>query len=141
MKGAARSCAALHARCFTSPRPWTEAEFAVFLENPNAVFCDKPGGFALGRVVLDEAELLTIAIAPEHRRKGRARSVLTGFLSLATARGASMCFLEVAASNCAALGLYHGAGFRESGRRRGYYVQADGPPVDAILLSRRLTPA
>ncbi|MFN3938429.1 MAG: ribosomal-protein-alanine acetyltransferase, partial [Gemmobacter sp.] len=58
-----------HARCFTSPPPWSEAAFAAALADPNGFLCGEGAGFALGRVTLDEAELLTLAVAPEARRR------------------------------------------------------------------------
>lgn len=61
--------AALHARCFTSPRPWLAREFAALLGHASIFLCHAPQGFLLGRVVVDEAELLTLAVTPEARRQ------------------------------------------------------------------------
>ena len=52
--------AALHARTMTTPRPWSREEFAALLGSPGVFAVGEPTGFALGRVVLDEAELLTL---------------------------------------------------------------------------------
>ena len=130
--------AALHARCFTTPRPWTAAEFAALLAEPPVFATLAETGFALGRVVADEAELLTIAVAPEARRQGEGRALLDGFLRTARARGAETAFLEVAADNAAALALYRWSGFAEAGRRRGYYHSPGNPPVDALVMVKSL---
>ncbi|EEW26756.1 ribosomal protein S18-alanine N-acetyltransferase [Rhodobacter ferrooxidans] len=130
--------ALLHLRVFTMPRPWTVAEFSGFLADPACFLCHQPGGFLLGRVIADEAELLTLAVAPEARRQGIAAALLAEFLAQSTARGAETAFLEVAADNRAALGLYHAAGFTAVGRRRGYYTSPEGRAIDALVLRCRL---
>lgn len=127
-----------HAAAFARDAPWSETAFAGLLGLPGVFLCDTPEGFALGRVVLDEAELLTLAVAPEHRRAGAGRALLAAFEAAAAARGATTAFLEVAADNAPALALYVGAGWRQGGRRQGYYRRADGRAADALLLSRAL---
>jgi ribosomal-protein-alanine N-acetyltransferase len=134
----AAALARLHAACFTTPRPWSAAEIAALLDSPHVFARMTDGGFLLGRVIADEAELLTLAVDPALRRRGIARALLAQFLDVARNRGAARAFLEVAADNAAALALYRGAGFAEDGLRRGYYRQAGGGAVDALLLSTRL---
>lgn len=128
--------AALHAASFTNPRPWTAAEIAGLLDMPGSFLCEVPEGFALGRAVLDEAELLTIAVAPGHRRRGTGAALLAAFEAEAQARGAARAFLEVAAGNLAAIALYTRAGWHPSGRRKGYYRGGPQGPVDALLMER-----
>jgi ribosomal-protein-alanine N-acetyltransferase len=131
---------ALHARCFTSPRPWTEAEFASLLADPLAfLMVEGDAGFLLGRAVAGEAELLTLAVAPEARRRGLGLRLVSRFLYQARLRGAESAFLEVGSDNPAAQAVYAKAGFAETGRRRGYYRSADGGLVDALVLRRVLT--
>jgi ribosomal-protein-alanine N-acetyltransferase len=134
--------AALHARCFTSPRPWNEAEFADILADPLAfLLVEGDAGFLLGRAVAGEAELLTIAVAPEARQRGLGRKLVSRFLYQARLRGAETAFLEVAEDNTAAKTLYARAGFTEAGRRRGYYRAPTGQAVDALVLRRVLAEA
>ncbi len=131
--------AALHGRCFATPRPWTAAEFAGFLADPlSFLLVEGDAGFLLGRVAAGEAELLTLAVAPEARRRGLGRKLLARFIYQARLRGAERAFLEVAADNAAARGLYLGAGFGESGRRKGYYLGPDGTRQDALVMTRML---
>lgn len=130
--------AALHASCFTMPRPWTEAEFAELLANPMSFALGPPGGMLLGRVVAGEAELLTLAVAPDQRRRGLGAELVRAFLQEATRRGADSAFLEVAAGNDPARALYAAAGFAPAGIRRGYYQRPDGGREDALILVRSL---
>ena len=129
-----QALADLHAASLTVPRPWSASEFASFLASPQ-VFCLTRGqdGLLLGRVILDEAELLTLAVAPQSRRQGLGRALVQDFLETARARGAKTAFLEVAAPNQAALALYLAMGFTQTGRRRGYY-SAPGGAQDALIL-------
>jgi ribosomal-protein-alanine N-acetyltransferase len=130
--------AALHARSFTDQRPWAAAEFAGLLASPHAFLVTEPMGFLLGRVLVGEAEVLTLAVDPDARRQGRARLLLRRFLGLAGSKGAVTVFLDVAADNIPARALYAQAGFAEAGRRRGYFARSAGPAADAIVMSRAL---
>ena len=130
--------AALHARCFTVPRPFSEAEFADLLSAGPVFLCADPAGFALGRAVAGEAELLTIAVDPDRRRQGHGARLLSRFAAEARARGADTAFLEVAADNRAARALYLAAGYAEVGRRPGYYRSPGRPPVDAVIMRAAL---
>jgi [ribosomal protein S18]-alanine N-acetyltransferase len=129
---------ALHAAAMTLPAPWSEADFASLLAARGTFVLGDAHAFALGRVVLDEVELLTIATHPDHRRRGLARACLRAFEAKALARGARNAHLEVAAGNTAAVALYEAAGWAHAGRRRGYYRTPDGVPVDALLMSKTL---
>jgi len=128
----------LHARCFDFPRPFSVREFAKFQAEDRYFILGDARGFALGQVAAGEAELLTLAVDPDHRRKGLALALMKSFETEAFTRGAEDVFLEVAADNLAALALYRVAGYRESGHRRGYYRQADGGRVDAIVMTKPL---
>jgi len=127
--------AALHAASFTTPRPWSLAEIGGLLQSPLVFACSDSQGFAMGRVVAGEAEVLTLAVAPQARREGLGARLLAAVLAEAKARGAEMAFLEVASGNAAARALYGRAGFAESGRRRAYYRAPDGTVQDALIMS------
>lgn len=132
--------APVHARAFTMPRPWSQAEFAALLSAPGVILCGDTGAFVLGRVTLDEAEVLTLATDPALRRQGRARAALEAFHAAAAAAGAVSCFLEVAEDNAAARALYAAAGYAPVGRRPGYFRAAEGHDVAAIVMRRPLGP-
>ncbi|MBA86304.1 GNAT family N-acetyltransferase [Thalassobius sp. S69A] len=131
--------ATLHRHAFTAQRPWSAQEFAALLDSPHVFLIATENGFALGRVIVDEAELLTLATAPTHQRQGLGRKMLAAFETGAQARGATRAFLEVAADNTPAIGLYTSAHYQRDGLRPGYYQTRDGRSVDAVLMSRALT--
>ncbi|OJY35132.1 MAG: ribosomal-protein-alanine acetyltransferase [Rhodobacterales bacterium 65-51] len=131
----------LHARCFTTPAPWSARDMAALTEDPLCFVLTTEQGFLLGRAVAGEAELLTLAVAPEARRQGIASHLVHAFLDEARARGAETAFLEVSAKNAAALALYLRHGFAQAGLRRGYYATSDGQRIDALVLSHPLSPA
>jgi ribosomal-protein-alanine N-acetyltransferase len=135
--------ALLHAACFTAPwdQLWTQQSFADVLAMPGAgaliaAIDSEPVGFALARIAADEAELLLIGTRPEYRRSGRGRALLDHMLSALARGGAGQVFLEVAEPNIAALRFYRGLGFREVGRRPGYF--RGETTVDALILARPL---
>lgn len=137
----AQALAALHARAFD--HPWLVTAIADLLAGEDVIGLmaeDSTGplGFVLARVVAGEAEILTIAVDPNHRRSGLGRSLLAAASDRATRQGGEALFLEVSVANQAALALYEKAGFVRVGLRRGYYRGADGRSVDALVLRRNL---
>ena len=92
-------------------------------------------GFALARVAADEAELLTIAVDPGHRRQGIGSACCAAFEAEAKSRGAERAFLELAATNEAALRLYLASGWISHRCRKAYYRTPTGR-VDAILMRK-----
>ncbi len=130
--------AALHALCFTTPRPWSTAEITAFQADPLCFTLTESESFLIGRAVAGEAELLTLAVAPQARRRGIGRKLMQRFLYQARLRSAEHAFLEVAATNAPAITLYSAFGFAQTGRRAGYYRTPGHPPLDAIIMSRAL---
>lgn len=125
--------AALHTATFHGTARWSVASFAVLLADPAVFAFGDEDAFAVGRVIADEAELLTLVTARACRRQGRARNLIAAFDSQARDRGAARAFLEVAEDNVAARALYSAGGWREAGRRRGYYAG-----IDAVILRKDL---
>jgi [ribosomal protein S18]-alanine N-acetyltransferase len=134
--------AALHARSFRVPAPWSAADFSSLLADPLVfLLVEGDAGFLLGRAVAGEAEILTIAVAPDARRRGLGRKLVERFLYQARLRGAERAFLEVSAENAAGIALYESAGFSAAGRRKGYYLSPGSPAIDALVLQRDLAVA
>ena len=134
---------ALHAVAFDTP--WSAKVLAELIETPGAFawlasrdLREPPDGFVLGRVAVDEAEILTLAVRPEGRRSGVARALMAAAMETAIVAGAERMFLEVADDNPAARALYASLGFAEVGERPGYYERPHGPPISARILSRAL---
>jgi ribosomal-protein-alanine N-acetyltransferase len=94
-------------------------------------------GFSLFRTVADEAELLLIAVLPDHHRQGVGGQLLDDFLERARNEGVARVHLEVRDGN-PALDMYRDAGFSAVGRRRNYYRGVDGTRFDAITLAHQL---
>ena len=92
-------------------------------------------GFALARTVLDEAELLLLAIDPTMRRRGIGGRLLRSVMADARDRGATFIHLEVRANNDA-VHLYRSEGFQKIGERYDYYRGNDGKVFDAHTFSR-----
>lgn len=121
---------------------WSAAQCAGVLALPGAVLllagdAHAPLGFALHRIVADEGELMLLAVHPTHHRKHIGWQLLHHSMSRATSAGAVRYFLEVRHDN-PATDLYRRAGFELVGRRRDYYLGADGTRRDALTFSRGL---
>lgn len=131
---------ALEEACF--PNPWPRAAFEQELRTPFARLwraddpvTGEPVGFADFWLVEDELHLLSLAIAPAHRRRGLARWLLERVEAAGLEAGAAMGLLEVRAGNGAAQALYRGSGYRQVGIRRRYYSDNG---EDALVLMKFL---
>jgi ribosomal-protein-alanine N-acetyltransferase len=121
---------------------WTRRQISDALARPRT-FCilgHAPGtiseahGFALSRQVLDEEELLLIAVKPGWRKQGVGTRLLEELCRAASARGVLRLFLEMREGN-PAQAFYQSFGFSQIGRRPAYYRGAEGGPIDALTLA------
>jgi ribosomal-protein-alanine N-acetyltransferase len=94
------------------------------------------GGFLIGRQAADQAEILNLAVALKHRRKGEGAKLLKAVLAEFRLRGAKSVYLEVRESNTEAILFYERHGFAVAGLRNGYYHRPDEP---AITMEKKLT--
>lgn len=138
MKALYEALALTYARAFAAARPWSANEFAGLLAQKGVILTGDARSFALGRVTVDEAEVLTLATDPAYQRQGLARAALLALQAQATAAGARQMFLEVAENNTAARTLYAALDYVQAGRRPGYYVNGPGPAVAALILTKPL---
>jgi [ribosomal protein S18]-alanine N-acetyltransferase len=132
----AAALAALHAASFN--RGWSEQEFEQLLTDRNVIAdraaCGRTNvGFILSRRAADEAEILSVAVAPAWRGRGLARALLDLHLRRLAGFGLRAVFLEVDEENAPARRLYARAGFREVGRRPGYYPPGNAAKAAMIL--------
>ena len=123
---------------------WTHGQVLGVLAMPGvrlllAQVDDQPAGFALARTVVDEAELLLLAVAPDHRRRGIGGTLMRAVIAEVRHAGATTLHLEVRAGNPACR-LYEAHGFGKSGERRGYYQTRGGGPIDAHSYRLALRP-
>lgn len=136
--------AALHASVFVDS--WPATAFHALLQIPGtlalvALDDGRPAGFVVARSVLDEAEIITIGVLPDHQRQGHARRLMDRVRVRMAAAGVKSLFLEVSAGNAAARALYERLGFTSVGRRKGYYERAGRPADDALVLRLYLPPS
>ena len=117
------------------PDPWSAEQFRTHLGDLFlvAVVGEEVVGYLVAWMVEAEAEILNVAVAADLRRRGSARGLLADALQRLGRAGVTSVFLEVRPSNLAARHLYAAAGFREVGRRRGYYTM---PREDALVMRR-----
>ncbi len=99
---------------------------------------NQPCGFILSRIAADEAEILSVAVAKNARRKGVGRQLLSVHLSALAQSGAKAVFLEVDELNLAAIALYRHFGFATVGTRKAYYKRTDGSSPSALVMKRCL---
>lgn len=115
---------------------WTRSQCAGILpmDGVSLTIAEAGGvllGFALYRIVLDDAELLLLAVSPDAQGNGTGRRLLGQFIDEAKKKGASKIHLEVRDGN-RAIRIYEAAGFTAAGRRRNYYRGSDGRQHDAL---------
>jgi ribosomal-protein-alanine N-acetyltransferase len=132
--------ATLHARLFDPA--WDAASITESIEHPaSASFIAQVrepralAGFIIGRIAADEAEILSIGVAPEWQRRGIGRQMVEGLVRAARRAEVKRVFLEVATDNAAAVALYRHLGFKKVGERKGYYERAGGDRADAVILA------
>jgi ribosomal-protein-alanine N-acetyltransferase len=95
-------------------------------------------GFILAQLTADEAEILSLGVGATSQRVGIGKMLVQGLTDTAQRKGVKRIFLDVAAGNAAAIGLYRAMGFAEMGRRKDYYSHAGGRREDALLMVRDL---
>lgn len=137
----APALARIHATAFA--RPWDAHEFERILCERSAFAhglwrAGTLQGFVLSRRAADEAEILTVVIAPGLRGGGHAKGLLRRHLDDLAQAGVTRVHLEVDEGNAPALKVYGRLGFRQVGARTGYYAKADGSRATALTMSADL---
>ena len=128
--------AEIERECFAAP--WSETALAEELENPHAVFrVATDGERVLGYVgmhhIADEGYIANVAVSPDARRQGVARTLLAELEQYGRTHGLYRLTLEVRVSNVPAIALYEGAGYVPDGVRPRFYAH---PTEDAAIYSR-----
>jgi tRNA threonylcarbamoyl adenosine modification protein YeaZ/ribosomal-protein-alanine acetyltransferase len=138
----AKSLAALHAHCFALG--WNAKAIAELMAMPGAITLlaqseqGEASGFIIARCAAGEAEILTLAVAPNHRRRHIAEKLVEKAAGRLAKKGARNLYIEVAVSNAPARLLYAKLGFMLTGRRQDYYTKPNGGCEDAVTMTRSL---
>ncbi len=123
--------------CFSEP--WSEESLGLFLTDSGFCMVALDGERVLGYVsamcVLDEAQIVNVAVIQSARRQGIAKELLHAFESEAAARKIVSLSLEVRESNGAARKLYREDGWLDAGVRKNFY---SSPREDGIVMIKSL---
>lgn len=130
--------AALERVCFSDP--WPEAAIEPELANELSLWLVAVQGETLlgyvgSQTVLGESDMMNLAVSPEHRRQGIARSLVRALCAALLEKGSRALTLEVRAGNESAIALYASEGFAQIGIRKNYYFH---PKEDALILRKEL---
>ena len=128
--------AALERQCFADP--WSEGSIASELDNPLSLWlvAEQDGavcGYVGSQTVLNETDMMNIAVHPDCRRQGIAAALISELVRLLKARGSHILRLEVRQSNAPAISLYETMGFTQLGLRKNYYRN---PKENALILGK-----
>ena len=128
--------ASLERQCFADP--WSEGSIASELDNPLSLWlvAEQNGavcGYVGSQTVLDETDMMNIAVRPDCRRQGIAAALIEELVSRLKERGSHILRLEVRESNTPAIALYNSMGFTQLGIRKNYYRN---PKENALILGK-----
>ncbi len=135
-EGHVAQVAALEKLCFSDP--WSETSVASELDNPLSLWliAEEEGtvlGYVGSQTVLDETDMMNIAVRPECRRRGIAAALIGELVNQLRAHGSHVLRLEVRESNVPAIALYESMGFTQLGLRKNYYRN---PKENALILGK-----
>ena len=131
-----KQIAELEKICFSDP--WSERSIASELDNKLAFWLvavegESVAGYIGSQTVMDETDMMNVAVHPDFRRKGIAEALVNALVDHLIKIGSHCLTLEVRASNAPAIALYEKLGFSEIGRRKNYYRN---PREDALILRK-----
>ena len=125
----------LHKSCFE--KSWDKSSFESLLRLPTTYGWMNENAFVLFSVCGDEAEILTLGVCPNARKKGLATRLLLYALEQLQKKGIHFVFLDVSVENVAAIALYSKMGFNQVALRKGYYTEKNCK-VDALILKKQI---
>jgi ribosomal-protein-alanine N-acetyltransferase len=131
--------AQLEKLCFSAP--WSENSISSEMTNPLSCWLvaldgDRVAGYVGSQTVLDESDMMNIAVDPQYRRQGIAQALVEELVKCLAWKGSRCLTLEVRASNVGAIALYGKLGFVQVGLRKNYYRN---PREDAMILRKEWT--
>jgi ribosomal-protein-alanine N-acetyltransferase len=125
----------LHKSCFE--KYWDKNSFESLLRLPTTCGWMNEFAFILFSVCGEEAEILTLGVAPDVRKAGLATELLLYTFDQLKQKGVHAVFLDVSVENVAAIGLYNKMGFEQIALRKGYYTEKNHK-VDALILKKQI---
>ena len=130
--------AELEKLCFSDP--WSENSIASELHNALSLWLvavdgERVAGYVGSQTVMDESDMMNVAVHPDYRKQGIATALIVGLVEELRNRGSHCLTLEVRASNETAISVYRKLEFQEVGRRKNYYRN---PREDALILRKEL---
>lgn len=134
--------AALESLCFS--QPWSEQSLLMLCREGNVGFTvlsmpeERPVAYGGMLTVLDEGQILNVAVHPDYRRRGCGAQILRALIDYAKQNRLSLLTLEVRESNRAAIALYEKHGFVRTGLRRNFYTS---PTESAYVMSKTIPQA
>lgn len=132
--------AAIERLCFSAP--WNENMIISSWESRLSCWLVAEidgcvAGYVGSEAVLDSADMMNIAVAPEYRKRGIAEALIKTLEEYLQKRDILFLLLEVRVSNMPAIALYNKLGFDQVGHRPRYYTN---PREDALILRKELKP-
>ena len=128
--------AELEKLCFRDP--WSENSVASELNNPLSLWLvavdgERVAGYVGSQTVMEESDMMNVAVHPDYRKQGIATALIVGLVEELRKRGSRCLTLEVRASNETAISVYRKLDFQEVGRRKNYYRN---PREDALIMRK-----
>ena len=128
--------AELEKLCFSDP--WSENSIASELHNALSLWLvavdgERVAGYVGSQTVMDESDMMNVAVHPDYRKQGIATALILGLVEELRKKGSHCLTLEVRASNENAISVYRKLDFQEVGRRKNYYRN---PREDALILRK-----
>ena len=123
--------------CFGT-EAWSEKSVASELSNALSLWLvaldgDRVAGYVGSQTVMDESDMMNVAVSPDYRRQGIGEKLVLALAQALKEKGSHCLTLEVRASNAPAIGLYEKLGFQQVGLRKNYYRN---PKEDALILRK-----
>lgn len=123
-------------KAFVHGSPWTKEQYEQTAARSDLTFFiaeieDRPVGYIGGKIILDEAEVYSIAVEPASQNRKVASKLIEAYKTHCRANGVQILFLEVRESNLTARNFYVAHQFKEISRRKGYYTE---PEEDAVIM-------